>query len=91
MISVDYWTISSAYIRIDSADSKVEPSLAAFTLVNSVDIICQLWQRYMNIAIFPLAASSVTIRREMSVFINQTMSRIEGASNNLLQRLIDGE
>jgi len=45
----------------------------------------------MNIAIFPLAASSVTIRREMSVFINQTMSRIEGALNNLLQRLTDSK
>ena len=59
--------------------------------MNSVDIIYQLWQRYMNIAIFPLAASSVTIRREMSVFFNQTMSRIEGALNNLLQRLTDSK
>lgn len=81
--------IETAYIRIDSADPKVEPGLQVFTVMNSVDIICQLWQRYMNIAIFPLAASSVTIRREMSVFINQTMSRIEGALNNLLQRLTD--
>ncbi|KAI6130355.1 exocyst complex component Sec10-domain-containing protein [Pisolithus croceorrhizus] len=34
-------------------------------------------------------ASSVTIRREMSVFVNQTISRMEGAVNNLLQRLTD--
>ncbi|KAL4081589.1 exocyst complex component Sec10-like protein [Scleroderma yunnanense] len=69
--------IETAHIRIDSTDPRVEPSLHAFTVINSVDTICQLWQRYMNIAIFPLAASSVTIRREMSVFINQTMSRVE--------------
>ena len=42
-------------------------------------------------ALFPLASSSVTIRREMSVFNNQTVSRIEGAANALLQRVADGE
>ncbi|KAI6047487.1 exocyst complex component Sec10-like protein [Pisolithus marmoratus] len=81
--------IETALVRIDSADPKAEPSLQAFTVIYSVDAICHLWQRYMNIAIFPLVASSVTIRREMSVFVNQTISRVEGAINNLLQRLTD--
>lgn len=81
--------IESALARIDSADPKVEPSLQAFTVIYSVDAISHLWQRYMNIAIFPLAAASVTTRREMSVFVNQTISRMEGAVNNLLQRLTD--
>ncbi|KAG6337231.1 hypothetical protein ID866_1861 [Astraeus odoratus] len=82
--------IETAQTRIDS-DPKMEPSLQALTVINLVDAICHLWQRYMSLAIFPLAASSVTIRREMTVFINQTMSRIEGASSNLLQRLIDSK
>ncbi|KAI6105875.1 exocyst complex component Sec10-like protein [Pisolithus sp. B1] len=81
--------IETALARIDSTDPKAEPSLQAFTVIYSVDTISHLWQRYMNIAIFPLAASSVTIRREMSVFVNQTISRMEGAANNLLQRLTD--
>ncbi|KAI6035077.1 exocyst complex component Sec10-domain-containing protein [Pisolithus orientalis] len=80
--------IESALARIDSADPKVEPSLQAFTVIYSVDAISHLWQRYMNIAIFPLAAASVTTRREMSVFVNQTISRMEGAVNNLLQPII---
>lgn len=42
-------------------------------------------------ALFPLASSSVTIRREMTVFNNQTVSRIEGGANSLLQRVADGE
>ena len=60
-------------------------------MINVVDLVCHLWQHYVNVALFPLAAASVTIRREMSVFNNQAVSRVEGASNNLLQRLIDGK
>ncbi|KAF9247387.1 exocyst complex component Sec10-like protein [Melanogaster broomeanus] len=81
--------IETAFARIESADPKAEPSLQAFDVINSVDIICHLWQRYVSVALFPLAAASVTIRREMSVFNNQTVSRVEGAANNLLQRLTD--
>jgi hypothetical protein len=80
----------SAHARIEFADPKVEPSLQALSVINAVDLICHLWQHYVNVALFPLAAASVTIRREMSVFNNQAVSRVEGAGNNLLQRLIDG-
>jgi len=58
-------------------------------MLRSVDLICHLWQQYVNMALFPLASSSVTIRREMTVFNNQTISRIEGTANNLLQRIAD--
>jgi len=81
----------SAHARIEFADSKAEPSIQALSVINTVDLVCHLWQHYVNVALFPLAAASVTIRREMSVFNNQAVSRVEGASNNLLQRLIDGK
>ncbi|KAH7887578.1 exocyst complex component Sec10-like protein [Phlebopus sp. FC_14] len=81
--------IDTAHARLESTDPKVEPNLHALTVINSVNTVCHLWQHYVNVAIFPLAASSVTVRREMSVFNNQTVSRIEGAANNLLQRLTD--
>jgi tRNA U54 and U55 pseudouridine synthase Pus10 len=56
-----------------------------------VDLICYLWQQYVTTALLPLASSSVAIRREMVVFNNQTISRVEGAINNLLQRSADGQ
>jgi hypothetical protein len=56
-----------------------------------VDLICHLWQQYVNIALLPLAAGSVVVRREMVVFNNQTVSKIEGAANALMQRLVDGQ
>ncbi|KAG8218675.1 exocyst complex component Sec10-like protein [Butyriboletus roseoflavus] len=81
--------VETAHARIEFADPKAEPSLQALNVINAIDLICHLWQHYVNVALFPLAAASVTIRREMSVFNNQAVSRVEGASNNLLQRLTD--
>ncbi|KAG9317495.1 exocyst complex component Sec10-like protein [Chiua virens] len=81
--------VETAHARIEFADSKVEPSLQALSMINTVDLVCHFWQHYVNVALFPLAAVSVTIRREMSVFNNQAVSRVEGATNSLLQRLTD--
>jgi len=77
--------------RLEVADSKLEASLQPLEVLHSVDLICHLWQQYTNMALFPLAASSVTTRREMTIFNIQTVSRIEGAANALLQRMIDGQ
>ena len=81
---------SRAQARLEAADAKTEPSLQPLTIVKSIDLICHLWQQYINIALLPLASSSVTIRREMVVFNNQTINRIETGTNNLLQRIADG-
>lgn len=82
-------TLSRAQARLDAADSKAEPSFHALTIVRSTDLVCHLWQQYINTAILPLASSSVTLRREMVVFNNQTVSRMESGANGLLQRVTD--
>jgi hypothetical protein len=81
--------IESAIARLEVADPKLEPSLQPLEVLRSVDLICHLWQQYTNMALFPLATSSVTIRREMTIFNNQTVSRTEGAANTLIQRITD--
>ncbi|KAI0307212.1 exocyst complex component Sec10 [Multifurca ochricompacta] len=82
--------INTAIARIEAVDhTKTEPSLQPLSLLCSVDLICHLWQQYVNTALLPLAASSVVIRREMVVFNNQTVSKVEGSANALMQRLID--
>lgn len=83
--------VSSELVRLDGADAKLEPTLQALTVLHDVDLISHLWQQYVNMALLPLASSSVTVRREMVVFNNQTVSRIEGSANHLMQRLTDGE
>jgi hypothetical protein len=65
--------------------------LQSLSTLYLVDLICHLWQQYVNVALLPLAAGSVVVRREMVVFNNQTVSKMEGAANALMQRLIDGE
>lgn len=59
------------------------------TVLREVNLICHLWQRYVTMALLPLASSSVTVRREMVVFNNQAVSRIEGAANQVTQKLTD--
>ena len=85
------WSPRRATTRLEATDhTKTEPSLQALAILHSIDLICHLWQRYVNIALLPLAASSVVVRREMVVLNNQTVSKIEGAANALMQRLLDG-
>jgi hypothetical protein len=82
--------INTATARLEAIDhTKTEPILQALSIIHLVDLICHLWQQYVNIALLPLAAGSVVVRREMVVFNNQTVSKIEGAANALMQRLID--
>ena len=84
-------TWDRALSRLESGDFvRTEPSLQALSVLHSVDLITHLWQQYVNIAILPLATSSVTIRREMVVFNNQAVSKVEGAANGLMQKLTDG-
>lgn len=82
-------SITSSTSALANADQKTQPSLQPLQVLRSVDLICHLWQQYVTDAIFPLASTSVTVRRDMVVFNNQTVSRIEGAANGFLQRMID--
>lgn len=81
--------LDTTQVRLDAADSKSEPTLQPLTIIRSIDLICHLWQQYVNIALLPLASSSVTIRRELVVFNNQTINRLESGANSLLQRVTD--
>ncbi|KAK0206321.1 exocyst complex protein [Desarmillaria ectypa] len=83
--------IETALARLEAADAKTEPSLQLLSTLRFADLICHLWQQYVNTALLPLASSSVTTRREMVVFNNQAVSRLEGGANQLTQRLTDGE
>ncbi|KDQ08839.1 hypothetical protein BOTBODRAFT_37533 [Botryobasidium botryosum FD-172 SS1] len=82
--------IDSTLARVDSRDPKLEPDLQALSVIKMVDLSCHLWQQYVSIALLPLASSSVTVRREMVIYNNQTISRIEGSTNQLLQKITDG-
>jgi len=90
-IGADYVEVAlqTATERLKVADGKTEPTLNTLSVLRLVDLICHLWQQYHTTALLPLTSSSVTVRREMVVFNNQTISRIEGAANNLLQTLTD--
>jgi hypothetical protein len=84
------WHMNSTLAKLDASDSRATTNLQPLTILRDVDLICHLWQQYVNVALFPLANNSVTVRREMTVFNNQTISRIEGLANQVMQKVTDG-
>lgn len=70
-------------------DGKSEPPIDCVKVVGEMDLAVQLWQRYVSTALMPLAGSSLAVRREMTAFNGQTLSRIEGKINDLMQRTTD--
>ncbi|KAL0949322.1 hypothetical protein HGRIS_009397 [Hohenbuehelia grisea] len=81
--------METALSRMETSDVKTEPQLEPLSILKAVDLICHLWQQYLNVALLPLASSSVTVRREMVIFNNQALSRLEGRANSLIQRVTD--
>ncbi|KAF8640107.1 hypothetical protein AX17_001343 [Amanita inopinata Kibby_2008] len=81
--------LETAQVRLEMADSKAEPNLQVLSILRSVDLICHLWQQYVTTVLLPLASASVTVRREMVAYNNQSVNRVEMSSNQLLQRLTD--
>ncbi|KAF8574198.1 exocyst complex protein [Ramaria rubella] len=81
--------LETSLSRLEIRDPKLEPDLSSLSTIRTVDMVCHLWQQYVNIALMPLSSSSVTIRREMTIFNNQTVNHIEGVANALLQRVTD--
>ena len=71
-------------------DSKAEPNLFPMEVIRLVDMIMHLWSRYISTAIVPLAGTSVTVRREMGIFNNHVVVRIEGKVNSIVQSATDG-
>ncbi|GAA6011420.1 hypothetical protein JCM11491_002777 [Sporobolomyces phaffii] len=83
--------LDTAIHRLTIHDAtRSEPSLSILSVLKPADMITQLWQRYISTALVPLAGTSVTVRREMSIFCNHVSVRIEGKINQIVQRMTDG-
>ncbi|KAK4704080.1 exocyst complex component 5, partial [Phenoliferia sp. Uapishka_3] len=81
--------LDTALHTLSLYDSKSEPDLGPIKVIRLADMIMHLWQRYVSTALVPLAGSSVTVRREMSIFNNHVVVRIEGKVNGIVQRTTD--
>ncbi|WAQ89859.1 hypothetical protein PtA15_11A551 [Puccinia triticina] len=81
--------LETSLAQFSSYDLKAEPSLKTVTVIKTADMAMHLWQRYVTTTIVPLAAASVNIRREMSIFNNHTMVRIENKINSVAQKAFE--
>lgn len=81
--------LDTAIHQLSLYDSKLEPDLKPMLVVRKVDLIVQLWQNYVTTALVPLVGTSVTMRREMTLFNSQAVARIESKANAIVQRVTD--
>ncbi|MBW0500625.1 hypothetical protein O181_040340 [Austropuccinia psidii MF-1] len=81
--------LETSLAQLSGYDLKTEPNLKPMTVIKTADLAMHLWQRYVTTAITPLAAASVTIRREMSMFNNDILLRIEGKINSITQKALE--
>ncbi|WFD30188.1 Exocyst complex component 5 [Malassezia sp. CBS 17886] len=67
----------------------VPPDMDVMRIVQQVEQLIALWQHYVQTAVLPLTAPSVTIRREALIYNNHNMLRVEGKCEALLQKYTD--
>ncbi|WFD33662.1 Exocyst complex component 5 [Malassezia cuniculi] len=65
------------------------PDVNTLQLVRLVEQHVKLWSHYVQTAVIPLTAPSVTIRRETTIYDNHNMLRVEGRCEGLIQRFTD--
>ncbi|KAI9811420.1 MAG: Exocyst complex component 5 [Thelocarpon impressellum] len=77
----------------DSAASqesaKSEPDLSYLPNLRSAISIMQLMITCIHTVLIPLAASNLTVRRDMEKITNQAIGRMEDKTNGIMQRTVD--
>ncbi|PWZ02695.1 exocyst complex component Sec10 [Testicularia cyperi] len=83
--------LDSAIAHVTSLDTRggTLSDLSDLSVVRSVELTISLWQHYVNTALLPLASTSVTVRREMMIFNNHSLLRVEQKCDTLMQKLAD--
>ncbi|KAI9832302.1 MAG: Exocyst complex component 5 [Thelocarpon superellum] len=69
--------------------SKTEPDLSYLPNLGSAISIMQLMITCIHTVLIPLAASNLTVRRDMEKQTNQTIARMEEKTNSIIQRTVD--
>ncbi|WFD41778.1 Exocyst complex component 5 [Malassezia psittaci] len=83
--------LETSTVQLFSYDgrSAIAPDLNPLKLLQRVEQLSLLWQHYVQKAVLPLTAPSVTIRRETMIYNNHNMLRVEGKCEALLQKFTD--
>ncbi|KAJ8658818.1 hypothetical protein O0I10_005545 [Lichtheimia ornata] len=75
---------------IEELGSKPEPDTSCFPVVANTTKVIQLVQKHFQTAIVPLVASAPSTHRSILGSKNKFMGALEGKSNDVLQKELDG-
>ncbi|BFZ62159.1 Exocyst complex component 5 [Saitoella coloradoensis] len=81
--------LDAALSEANAQDTRSEPRLQYLQTIRIATSILQLLRSYIDTALIPLAASSLTLRREMANYTNNNIALLENKINNLVQKTID--
>ncbi|TIC70399.1 Mak16-domain-containing protein [Wallemia mellicola] len=80
--------VDTTLFKLDN--SRSEPPFECLEICSPADLITQLWQRYAATTIIPLTNNgAIGMKRELALFANNTISRLEVKLNAILQNLMD--
>ncbi|KAK0538566.1 Exocyst complex component 5 [Tilletia horrida] len=73
----------------DTRGTQLPDITTPLVVIRQAGLFAELWSQYVNSAVLPLAAASVTTRREMIIFNSGHATRVEAKCDEILQRVTD--
>ncbi|QSL64679.1 hypothetical protein MERGE_001981 [Pneumocystis wakefieldiae] len=86
MIKANFYRILDT---IESYDGKSEPEIKYFEELKEITIIVNLLSTYFNIIILPIVSFSLTLKRDVIVFTNNNILKIENKMDLIIQKSVD--
>ncbi|KAF8449775.1 exocyst complex component Sec10-like protein [Terfezia claveryi] len=81
--------LDAALEAAEAAAGKSEPDLGYFSEIKPATVIMTLMFGFINTALIPLASASLTVRREMMILNNASVSLLEGKIDRVVQKTLD--
>ncbi|RPB24810.1 exocyst complex component Sec10 [Terfezia boudieri ATCC MYA-4762] len=81
--------LDAALETAEAATGKSEPDLGYFSEIKPATVIMTLMFGFINTALIPLASASLTVRREMMILNNASVSVLEGKIDRVVQKTLD--
>ncbi|KAG4304911.1 hypothetical protein PORY_001586 [Pneumocystis oryctolagi] len=82
-------SLETIFDIIDSYDGKNEPELKYFEELKQMTIIIHLLSTYLNTIVLPVVSFSLTLRRDILISANNSISDVENKINLIIEKSID--
>ncbi|KTW26572.1 exocyst subunit SEC10 [Pneumocystis jirovecii RU7] len=82
-------SLETIFDTIDSYDGKSEPELKYFDELKQMTIIIHLFSTYLNTIVLPVVSFSLTLRRDILISANNSISEVENKINLIIEKSVE--